>query len=38
MTVTPTSYSTLGVNFFYIRAVLAGATQHHYLPILVSAN
>jgi hypothetical protein len=38
VTVTPTSYSSLGLIFFYIRAVLPGATQHHYLPILLSAN
>jgi hypothetical protein len=38
VTVTPTSYSTLGINFFYIRAVLPGAQQHHYLPIIISAN
>jgi hypothetical protein len=38
VTVTPTAYSTLGLTFFYIRAQLPGATQHHYLPILLSAN
>jgi hypothetical protein len=38
VTVTPTSYSTLGINFFYIRAVLPGAQQHHYLPVIVSQN
>lgn len=38
LTVTPTSYSSLGINFIYIRAVLPGAKQHHYLPILFSAN
>jgi hypothetical protein len=38
VTVAPTSFSTLGVNFFYIRSVLPGAQQHHYLPVLVSAN
>jgi hypothetical protein len=38
LTVTPTSYSTLGINFIYVRAVLPGAQQHHYLPLLFSAN
>jgi hypothetical protein len=38
VTVTPTSYSTLGVTFFYIRAVLPGSQQHHYLPVLLSQN
>jgi hypothetical protein len=36
--VTPTSYSTLGIIFFYIRAVLPGAQQHHYLPVIVSQD
>ena len=38
VTVTPTSYSSLGITFFYIRAVLTGSQQHHYLPIIISAN
>ena len=38
VTVTPTSFSTFGVVFFYIRAQLPGATQHHYLPVLISQN
>jgi hypothetical protein len=38
VTVTPTSYSSLGITFFYIRAVLAGSQQHHYLPVLISQN
>ncbi len=38
VSVTPKSFSTLGVTFFYIRAVLPGAQQHHYLPILISQN
>jgi hypothetical protein len=38
VTVTPTAYSSLGIVFFYVRAVLPNATQHHYLPILISQN
>ncbi len=38
VTVTPTAFSSLGLTFFYIRAVLPGATTHHYLPILISQN
>ena len=38
VTLTPTSFSTLGVTFFYIRAVLPGSQQHHYLPVLISRN
>jgi hypothetical protein len=38
VTMTPTSFSTLGVTFFYIRAVLPGSQQHHYLPVLISQN
>jgi hypothetical protein len=38
VTVTPTAYSSLGIVFFYIRAVLPGSTQHHYLPILLSKS
>jgi hypothetical protein len=38
VTVTPTSYSSLGVTFFYVRARLAGALQEHYLPVLLSQN
>lgn len=38
VTATPTAYSTLGVVFFYIRAVLPGAQQHHYVPVLLSQN
>lgn len=38
LTITPTAYSTLGTLFFYVRAVLPSAQQHHYLPILVSQN
>jgi hypothetical protein len=38
VTVTPTDYSTLGAIFFYIRAVLPSATQHHYLPVLITQN
>jgi hypothetical protein len=38
VTVTPKSYSTLGVTFFYIRAQLASSQQHHYLPVLISQN
>jgi hypothetical protein len=38
VTVTPTAYSSIGVTFFYIRAVLPNATQHHYLPVLLSQN
>ncbi len=38
LTITPTAYSTLGVIFFYVRAVLPGATEHGYLPVLVSQN
>ena len=38
VTVTPTAYSSLGVVFFYIRSVLPGAQQHHYLPMLISQN
>lgn len=38
VTVTPTAYSSLGVVFFYIRAVLPGSQQHHYLPVLISQN
>jgi hypothetical protein len=38
VTVTPTAYSSLGLTFFYIRAVLPSATTHHYLPILISQN
>jgi hypothetical protein len=36
VTVTPTAYSSLGLTFFYIRAVLPDSMQHHYLPILLS--
>jgi hypothetical protein len=38
VTVTPKSFSTLGVTFLYIRAQLPGAQQHHYLPVLISQN
>jgi hypothetical protein len=38
VTVKPTAYSTLGLVFFYVRAQLPGATQHHYLPVLLSQN
>jgi hypothetical protein len=38
VTVTPSAYSSLGIVFFYVRAVLPNATQHHYLPILISQN
>ncbi len=38
VTVTPTAYSSLGVIFFYVRAVLPNAQQHHYLPVLLSQN
>jgi hypothetical protein len=38
VTVTPKSFSSLGVTFFYVRAVLTGAKQHHYLPVLISQN
>lgn len=38
VTVTPTSFSTLGITFFYIRAVLTGSQQHHYLPVIISEN
>jgi hypothetical protein len=38
VTVKPTSYSSLGITFFYIRAVLGGSQQHHYLPVLISQN
>jgi hypothetical protein len=38
VTVTPTDYSSLGVIFFYVRAVLPSATQHHYLPVLISQD
>jgi hypothetical protein len=38
VTVTPTAYSSIGVTFFYIRAVLPNAQQHHYLPVLLSQN
>ena len=38
VTVTPTSYSSLGIVFFYIRAVLPNSIQHHYLPVLLSQN
>ena len=38
LTVTPTSYSSLGITFFYVRAVLSGSQQHHYLPVLLSQN
>jgi hypothetical protein len=38
VTVTPTAYSSMGVTFFYIRAVLPNAQQHHYLPVLISQN
>jgi hypothetical protein len=38
VSITPKSFSSLGVTFFYIRAVLPGAQQHHYLPILISQN
>ena len=38
VTVTPTSYSSLRITFFYIRAVLTGTKQHHYLPVLLSAK
>ena len=38
VTVTPTAYSSVGVVFFYIRSVLPGSQQHHYLPILISQN
>jgi hypothetical protein len=38
VTVTPTAYSSLGVVYFFVRAVLPNATQHHYLPVLISQN
>jgi hypothetical protein len=38
VTVKPTSYSSLGVTFFYVRAVLSGSQQHHYLPVVISEN
>jgi hypothetical protein len=38
VTVTPTAYSSLGITFFYVRAVLAGSQQHHYLPVIISQN
>ncbi len=38
VTVTPTAFSSLGLTYFYIRAVLPGAKSHHYLPILISQN
>jgi hypothetical protein len=38
VTVTPTAYSSMGITFFYIRAVLPSAQQHHYLPVLLSQN
>jgi hypothetical protein len=39
VTVTPTAFSNpLGVVFFYVRAILPGSQQHHYLPILISQN
>jgi hypothetical protein len=38
VTVSPTAYSSMGVTFFYIRAVLPNALQRHYLPVLLSQN
>ena len=36
VTVTPTTKGTGGVEFFYLRSVLTGATAHGYLPIIIS--
>ena len=38
ITVKPTAYSSLGVLYFRVRAVLPGAKEHGYLPVLISLN
>ena len=38
VTVTPTAYSSLGVIFFYVRAVPPTGQVHGYLPVLISQN
>ncbi len=38
VTVTPTAYSSLGLIFFYVKAVLGTNGTPHYLPILISQN